>query len=243
MAQITDGPARLVVRLNEGGNGVSLPDRARGVSLLSRLLDFKLLDATFEADLTEFMSLKNKHEKATGKSLDDDLLVTLIVNKTSGSLQQYLRLNVDAFTTFSEVLAIVKQYYQSRLLAKWRSSIDTGGPTPMDVGALMKGKGRYWHSKGKGKNGKGSSTGKGKGKKRDWNRNWKGKGKGKSKGKGYDGTGCFMCGSQSHWSKNCPQARQTSIAEETLAAAASSSDYPAEDWSWDWNESCNGQEE
>ena len=118
LAQITDGPARLVVRLNEGGNGFetwrklydrfSLPDRARGVSLLSRLLDFKLRDATFEADLTEFISLKNKHEKATGKPLDDDLLVTLMVNKTSGSLQQHLRLNVDALTTFSDVLSITK---------------------------------------------------------------------------------------------------------------------------------------
>ena len=68
LAQITEGPARLVVRLNEGGNGFetwrklhdrfSLPDRARRVSLLSRLLDFKLRDATFEADLTEFCSMK-----------------------------------------------------------------------------------------------------------------------------------------------------------------------------------------
>ena len=120
----------------------SLPDRARGVSLLSRLLDFTLRDATFEADLTDFISLKNKYEKATGKRLDDDLLVTLMVNKTSGSLQQHLRLNVDALTTFSDVLAIVKQYSQSRHLANWTSSIDNGGPVPMDIGAL-KGRGKY----------------------------------------------------------------------------------------------------
>ena len=149
----------------------SLPDRARGVSLLSRLLDYKLRDATFEADLTEFVSLKNKREKATGKALKDNLLVTLMVNKTSGSLQQHLRLNVDALTTFSDVLAIVKQYYQSRHLANWKSSVDNGGPAAMDIGALKgkEGKGKYWHSKRKGKHGKGkgNSRGKGKGEKKE----------------------------------------------------------------------------
>ena len=160
LAQITDGPARLVVRLNEHGNGFetwrqlydrfSLPDRARGVSLLSRILDFKLRDASFEADLTEFISLKNKHEKATGRALDDDLLVTLMVTKTSGSLQQHLRLNVDALTTFSDVLQIMKQYYQSRHLANWQTaSNNSQGPAPMDIGAL-KGKGKF-RGKGKGK--------------------------------------------------------------------------------------------
>ena len=70
LAQITEGPARLIVRLNERGNGFeswrqlrerfSLPDRARGVSLLSPLLDFKFQDASFEADLTEFLSLTSR---------------------------------------------------------------------------------------------------------------------------------------------------------------------------------------
>ena len=272
LAQITDGPARLVVRLNEGGNGFetwrklydrfSLPDRARGVSLLSRLLDFKLRDATFEADLTEFISLKNKHEKATGKPLDDDLLVTLMVNKTSGSLQQHLRLNVDALTTFSDVLSITKQYYQSRHLANWRSSSDPNGPAPMDIGAAYwKGKGKSWNSKGKGRNWKGKGKGKfkGKGKKGgswNWNSkgfskgkgssNNKGKGKGKGKigkgkGKTGDGTGCFICGSHSHWSKDCPHARQAGIFDENSAAATG--DYQTEDWSQDWSEYDEGQDD
>ena len=157
------------------------------MSLLSRLLDFKLRDATFEADLTEFISLKNKHEKATGKPLNDDLLVTLMVNKTSGSLQQHLRLNVDALTTFSDVLSITKQYYQSRHLANWRSSSDPNGPAPMDIGAAYwKGKGKSWNSKGKERNWKGKGKGKfkGKGKKGgSWNWNSKGFSKGKGKDK------------------------------------------------------------
>ena len=153
LAQITDGPARLVVRLSEGGNGFetwrglhdrfSLPDRARGVSFLSRIIEFKFRDAHFEADLAEFISLKSKHEKATGRRIDDDLLVTLMVNKTVGPLQQHLRLNVDGVTTFEDVLQIVRQYYQSRHLANWRPTSDTSAP--MDIGTV-KGKGR----KGKG---------------------------------------------------------------------------------------------
>ena len=87
-----------------------------------------------------------------------------------------------------------------------------------------KGKGRSKGFKGKG-DPKGSSKGKG-----------KGFGKG-GKGKGNQGTGCFNCGSQSHWSRNCPHARQSSVVEESIAAAASSDSNQAEDWTWDWSDS------
>ena len=61
-------------------------------------------------DLTEFLSLKNRHKKATSRALQDDLLVTMMVNKTHGSLQQHLRLNAGDLTTFDDVLEIVKNY-------------------------------------------------------------------------------------------------------------------------------------
>ena len=86
LVQITEDPPRLIVRLNEHGNGFeswrqlherfSLPDRARGVSLLNQLLDFKFQDTSFDADLTEFLSCKHRHKKATTKPLQDDLSVT-----------------------------------------------------------------------------------------------------------------------------------------------------------------------
>ena len=248
LAQITEGPARLIVRLNEHGNGFeswrqlherfSLPDRARGVSLLSQLLDFKFRDASFEADLTEFLSLKNRREKATSRALQDDLLVTMMVNKTHGSLHQMLlRLNVGDLTTFDDVLEIVKNYYQSRHLANWKhTSASNSDPAPMDIGAL-KGKGKYGKGKfgkgfrgkgkGKGKFGKGFHKGKGKGKMKGRGKGKGGFGKGKLKGKG-KGTGCFICGSQSHWSAECPQNRQGAIVEERQ--------QEEEDWSWDWSD-------
>ena len=74
------------------------------MSLLSQLLEFKFGDAHFESDLTEFLSLKSRHEKATSRPLQDDLLVAMMVNNTQGSLQQHLRLNVAVLTTFDEIL-------------------------------------------------------------------------------------------------------------------------------------------
>ena len=194
LAQITEGSARLIVRLNEAANGFeswrklharfALPDRARGVSLLSQLLKFKLRDAHSESDLTEFLSLKSRHEKATSRPLQDDLLVTMMVNKTQGPLQQHLRLNVGDLTTIDDALEIVKNCYQSRHLANWKhmsSNHDT--PGPMDTGPL-KGKGRNkGFGKGFGKRfskGKERKEEKGKGK---FKGTWKGKEIGKEKAK------------------------------------------------------------
>ena len=78
----------MIVRLNEPGKGFetwrqlherfALPSRAKGVNLLSKLLEHQFRDAHFDAHLSEFIVLKNKHEKATGQTLQDDLFVTLI---------------------------------------------------------------------------------------------------------------------------------------------------------------------
>ena len=75
---------------------------------MSQLLGFKFRDAHFEAALTEFLSLKSRHEKATSKALQDDLLATMVVNKTQGPMQQHLRVKVGDLTTFDDVLELVK---------------------------------------------------------------------------------------------------------------------------------------
>ena len=168
LANLTDDAARLIVRLNEPGNGFetwrqlydrfALPSRAKGVSLLSQLLEHQFRDAHFEADLTSFIVLKNKHERATGTSLSDDLLVTLMMNKTRGHLQQHLRLQANSLRTFDQVLVIIKEYYQSRHLVSSKLQ-DSQGPAPMDIGAAWKGRGKGKKGKGKGK-GKGFMKGK-----------------------------------------------------------------------------------
>ena len=97
------------------------------------------------------------------------------MQKTTGPLQQHLRLNVRNITTFTEALEIVYSYINSRhLVVPSRND----GPVDMDIGALKGRKGYGYKGKGKGKGGMYKGKGKGfKGKGM-----FKGKGKGKSKG-------------------------------------------------------------
>ena len=124
-----------------------------------------------ESGLSDFIILKNRHEKTTGVPLDNDLLITLIMQKTTGPLQQHLRLNVRNITTFTDALEMVYSYIKSRhLVVPSRND----GPVDMDIGALKgrkgygkgKGKGGMYKGKGKGFKGKGMFKGKGKGKSR-----------------------------------------------------------------------------
>ena len=129
-----------------------------------------------ESDL-RLLILKNRHEKTTGVPLDNDLLITLIMQKTTGPLQQHLRLNVRNINTFTEALEIVYSYIKTRHLVVPSRA---GGPVGIGIGAL---KGRKGYGKGKGKGKGGMYKGKGKG------FGFKGKGmyKGKRKSKGFKG--------------------------------------------------------
>ena len=94
LAQITDGAARAIVRNEDTENGfeiwrrlfnqLSLPTRARATNLLNEIIAFRLRQDHLESDLSDFIMLKNRHEKTTGVPLDNDLLITLIMQKTTG---------------------------------------------------------------------------------------------------------------------------------------------------------------
>eukprot|EP00439_Symbiodinium_sp_Y106_P052373 s2721_g7.t1 len=109
LAQITDGAARAIVR-NE--------DTENGFEIWRRLYNQFSRSDHLESDLSDFIILKNRHEKTTGVPLDNDLLITLIMQKTTGPLQQHLRLNVRNITTFTEALEIVYSYIKSRHLVE-----------------------------------------------------------------------------------------------------------------------------
>ena len=224
LAQITDGAARAIVRNEDTENGFeiwrrlcnqfSLPARARATNLLNEIIAFRLRHDHLESDLSDFIMLKNRHEKTTGVPLDSDLLITLIMQKTTGPSQQHLRLNVRNISRFNEALEIVHSYVKSRhLVVPSRND----GPVDMDIGALKgrkgykrKGKGMY-KGKGKGYGFKGKGMYKGKGKSKGFKAK---KGKG-MKGKG-KGQGCFICGDPNHWSKECPKGkgRMSALTEE-----------------------------
>ena len=165
LAQITDGAARAIARNEDTENGFeiwrrlfnqfSLPSRARATNLLNKIIAFRLRQDQLESDPSDFKILKNRHEKTTGAPLDNDLLITLIMQKTTGPLQQHLRLNIRNINTFIEALEIVYSYIKSRHLVVLSRN---NGPADMDIETL---KGRKGYGKGKGKGGMIKSKGKG----------------------------------------------------------------------------------
>ena len=76
LAQITDGAARAIVRNEDTESGFeiwrrlynqfSLPTRARATNLLNEIIAFRLRSDHLESDLSDFIILKNRHEKPTG---------------------------------------------------------------------------------------------------------------------------------------------------------------------------------
>ena len=245
LANLCTGSARLLVRQNAAGNGFetwrrlsqrfSLPDATRHVSLLTKILEWKFNTQTFEQDFNAWETVKAKYEQQTGTPIPDSVLVATLMNKTSGALQQHLRLNAATINTYEQMRNTLVQYFRSRHIL---TSSDSG-LAPMDVGAL-KGKGYFkGKSKGKGKGfghwnfmkGKGGKS-KGKGKGKDFKGN-KGKGLGKTshKGKG-KGVVCFTCWKPGHTSRECALNRVNAV-EET-----SWTDTPWTD-NWTENETSN----
>ena len=271
LSQLVKDSARLVVRQNVDSNGFetwrrlynkfALPDATRSTALLTQLLDFKFNPSTFEQDCNVWETIKVKYETQTGQPLPDGVLVATLLNKTTGALQQHLRLNARTLQTYEQIKAVILEYYRARLLVNplaqtsASATFQGGGQAPMDIGNLGKGKGkgkkRKGKGKGKGKKGKGKDFGpKGKGKKGPhWNffGSMKGKSKGK-KGKNFgssssgasasSSTLCWTCGKTGHFASACPMNRVNAVegSDELY-------DGTEEDWSYfgeasgdDWSE-------
>ena len=219
----------------------SLPGTALDISLLTRVLEFKFRTEQFEQDFSEWETLKARYERQSGTALPDGILVATLLNKTSGTLQQHLRLNVRSLDTYKTVRNVITAYYQSRHVTGFRSLSDTG-PSPMEIGGAWqrkgmkggKGKGPHWKGKGRGKypfglmKGKGKSNGKGRGKYPFGPLKGKGKG-GKTahtrKGKDLRQR-CWNCGQHGHVEKDC----------RNVAAVTEESEELNDDWTNDVTE-------
>ena len=149
LAQATDCAARAMVRNEDIGTGrrlhkqFSLPERARATNQLNEISGFRLRNGHLESELSEFMILENRHEKTTGSPLNNDLLNTLLMQKSVGPLQQHLRLNVRSFNSFNEALEIVYRYTKSRHLTVPSGRTDHQGQANIirGIGALKGKKG------------------------------------------------------------------------------------------------------
>ena len=112
LPNLCDDSARLVVRQNIGCNGYetwrrlrstfALPDATRHMSLISKILEFKLHSNTFEQDLNTWESIKARYESQTGQAIPNSILVATLLNKTTGPLQQHLGLNASALLTYEQ---------------------------------------------------------------------------------------------------------------------------------------------
>ena len=186
------------------------------MSLLTRILEWKFNTQTFEQDFNAWETVKAKYEQQTGTPIPDSVLVATLMNKTSGALQQHLRLNAATINTYDQMRNTLVQYFRSRHIL---TSSDSG-LAPMDIGAL-KGKGYFkGMSKGKGKGfshwnftkGKGGKS-KGKGKGKNF-KGMKGKGKGKTSNNGKGkGVVCYTCGKPGHTSRECNLNRVNAVNE------------------------------
>ena len=182
LTRITSGSAQLVVRRNVELNGFetwrlltekfSLPGTAPDISLLNRILEFKFGTEQFEQELSEWETLKTEYETQAETALPDSILVRTLLSRTTGTLQQHLRMNVRLLDTYDTVRNLITEYHQSRHVTGFESLSDTGH-APTDMGSMWQGKGRAKYLFG-------PLTRNGKSRERNEGFHWKGKGRGNS---------------------------------------------------------------
>ena len=145
----------------------SLPLGTRSVGYLTHLLKPKFDDKNFEETFLRWEYDLARYETDNTSELPDGVKIAVLLNETTGALQQHLRLRAGTVTTYEEMRSIVIEYYRATsAVAKLRSLQQvqsSDGPSPMDIGAYGYGYGNKGKSKDKGKGSKGKGKGKGKG--------------------------------------------------------------------------------
>ena len=131
----------------------------------------------------------SKYERDNNAQLPEPVKIAVLLNETTGPLQQHLQLLASSIKRYSQARNIIMEYYRAttafskmeRQQQAQSSAVATsfgGEHAPMDVGAIGKGKGKH-KGKGKGKyKGKGNNN-------YGYNGYGFNKGKGKQQGKGY----------------------------------------------------------
>ena len=170
----------------------SIPLGTRSIGHLTRLLKPKFDNNNFEESFSTWEFELQRFERDNGQQLPDAVKIAVLLNETTGPLQQHLQLLSGQNPNYARVKATITEYYRSttafsklQQLATQSSSVSTnyaGGQAPMDIDAVHKGKGKH---KEKGK-GKGKHKGKGYGGYNGYGYNNYNKGKGKNGGKGYN---------------------------------------------------------
>ena len=204
--------------------------RNRALGLLHLLMKWPEFDMKV-AMVSQILRLEDsfREYERIGGNLSEELKFAILMKCTTGQLKTYLNVTLQEDTPYDRLREAILQYDQATI--KWSNTMalgsslpnhshDDGGPSPMEVDRIWKGKGYGKDRKGKGKDVKGKGKNKSGGKfdkgsgknqqqKGSWNNSW-GSGKGKwnqsnasnsekggkssSKGKGHGQTskGCVL---------------------------------------------------
>ena len=149
LANLTEGPAKTIVRNNTLNNGLetwrrlcnkfALPGATRHIGLLSTILGFTFNNGQFESDFDRWEALKLKYETQTSTTLPDSVLIALLLSKTTGSLQEHLRLQLSALDTYDKFRNVMVNYFRSSHVLNQTTFGD-----PMDVGNIDFNDGWYY---------------------------------------------------------------------------------------------------
>ena len=157
----------------------SIPLGTRSIGYLTKLLKPTFNHNNFEEPFSTLEFEVDRYERDNNTELPNQVKIAVLMNETTGPLQQHLHLNAGQAPTYPMIREIITEYYRTtaafaglqQQASSSASANDNGGPAPMDISATYKGKG----GRGKGYKGyKGKQQSKGN------------KGKGKGKGYGYD---------------------------------------------------------
>ena len=146
----------------------SIPLGTRGIGCLTKLLKPKFDNNNFEESFATWEFELARFERDNGSTLPDTVKIAVLLNETTGPLQQHLQLLAGTITTYAQIRTTIMEYYRATTaftklaLQPGSSSVATnygGGQAPMDIGAINKGKGKYKGKynkrKGRGKQGQG----------------------------------------------------------------------------------------
>eukprot|EP00438_Fugacium_kawagutii_P036589 Skav223941 [mRNA] locus=scaffold1465:245275:255192:+ [translate_table: standard] len=208
LVSVTTGPAATVVRQFQRTIGFeiyrqltlrfAIPTGPRSIGFLTKVLKPTLDPNNFEESFAAWEYDVSRYERDNNQQLPGAVKTAILLNETTGALQQHLQLQSGTNPTYAQVKQTIIEYYRTTTsfarataAAQASSAVGTnygGGQAAMDIDALRKGKGKYNKGYNKGKH-KGYGKGKGYG---DYNKGYghynksKGKYNNKGKGKGYN---------------------------------------------------------
>ena len=137
----------------------SIPLGTRSIGHLTRLLKPTFDKNNFDTSFSTWEFELQRFERDNGQTLSDSVKIAVLLNETSGPLQQHLQLLSGQSPNYARVKQTIIEYYRSttafsklQQLRSQLSSVATsfgGGQAPMDIDAIHKGKGEYNSSKEK----------------------------------------------------------------------------------------------